>query len=140
MNFGVETVLCILAFCINVIAATAYFYNFYGGQKITSGYSPDGKKGKWDYKKDANIGFYLDFSRLALGLVCLIFAIIEILLIFIPDKLTMVDSPLLRGIIYIISGIAVLGCANDLGIAAGALQMAIGLALVIFGIIGMVGH
>lgn len=133
MNFGIETVLCILAFCINVIAAAAYFYNFDGDAKIHSGYEPSKHGSRNSY-------FYYNFSMFAFGLICLIFAIIEILLIFIPDKLTMVDSPLLRGIVYIISGIAVLGLANDLGIAAGALQMIIGVALVIFGIIGMVKH
>lgn len=134
MNFGIETVLCILAFCINVIAAAAYFFNFRGGQDISSGHAPK----EHGHKTDYNLWFYVEFSRFAFGLICLIFAVIEILLIFIPDKLTMVDSPLLRGIVYIISGIAVLGCASDLGIAAGALQMIIGVVLVIFGIIGMV--
>ena len=48
MNFGINTVFCILAFCINVIAAAAYFFDFHGNQKVHSGYAPDGGHKKED--------------------------------------------------------------------------------------------
>lgn len=131
MDFNVAMIFNILAFCTNVIAAAAFFYNFEGHGKIYSGHAPD--EGWWNY------GYYVSFSLFAFGLICLIFAVIEILLLIIPDKLSFIDSPILRGVVYIITGIAVLGCANDLGIAAGALQLIIGLAMVIFGILKMAG-
>lgn len=132
MRFGFETVLCLLAICTNAIAAAAYYLNFNGNQDITAGYSPN--------KSEVNIGFYIHFSRFALGLICVVFGIIEILLIFIADKLSFLSSPLLRGIIYAFSGIAVLGCANDLGIAAGSLQLIIGAVMIVYGIIILIKH
>lgn len=139
MKFGFETVLCLFAICTNTIAAAAYYLNFDGDQDITTGYSPRrGDNIKW--VKEVNIGFYINYSRFALGLICVVFGIIEILLIFIPDKLSFLSSALLRGVIYAFSGIAVLGCANDLGIAAGSLQLIIGAVMIIYGIITLIKH
>lgn len=139
MKFGFDTVLCILAVCIDAIAAAAYYLNFDGDQKITTGYAP--RRGdRIDWVKEANIFFYINFSKFALGLICIVFGIIEILLIFIPEKLSFLDSCLVRGIVYAFSGIAVLGCSNDLGIAAGILQMIIALVMIVWGIVQLVRH
>lgn len=139
MRFGFDTVLCIIAVCTNAIAASAYYINFDGDQKITSGYPPK-RNDRWDWVQEKNLGFYINFSRFSLGLICIVFGIIEILLIFIPEKMSFLDSTLLRGIVYAFSGLAVLGCANDLGIAAGALQMIIGAVMIVYGIVKLAMH
>ena len=131
-SFGVEQVLAILAFCINVIAAAAYFNMFRAEGEVHAGHDPNSH---W------NIYYYSNFSLLALGLCCLFFAVAEIGLMIKPDWFSFVESMILRGIVYIISGIAVIGASGDLGIAAGALQLFIGVVLIVYFIIksGMAG-
>lgn len=48
------------------------------------------------------------------------------------------NSDLIRGLIYIFKGVACLGASGDLGVAAGALEMTVGLILFILGIITFV--
>ncbi|OHT12591.1 hypothetical protein TRFO_03611 [Tritrichomonas foetus] len=125
-SFGVEQVLACLAFAINIIAAAAYFNMFESHTDVETGCNPG------NYGRFCNASFYMAFSVFALGLVCLIFAIAELGLMIKPDWFSFVDSPFLRGIVYILSGIAVLGASGDLGIAAGALQMIIGVVLIVY--------
>ena len=143
-SFGVDQVLAVLAFCINIIAAAAYFNMFVGEASDVhtgcdpgreAGWYPNGPNRHWEGGKYCNQGYYLNFSLFALGLCCLLFAVAEIGLMIKPDWFKFVDSPILRGIVYIISGIAVLGCSGDLGIAAGSLQLIIGVVLIVYFVI-----
>jgi hypothetical protein len=79
-----------------------------------------------------NNGWYYGYSLFAFGLISLLFAVAELGLIIKPDWFSFVDSPILRAVIYVLKGIATLGTSNDLGIAAGSLEIIIGAVMIIF--------
>jgi hypothetical protein len=135
-----ELVISVLAFCIQVIAAAAYFYAYdaYHGD-ITSGLAPkggskDGKGGIWGYWRNWNFGFYASYSVFCFGIMSVLFAVAELGLIIKPDWFSFVDSPVLRAVIYILKGVATLGVSNDLGIAAGSMEIIIGAVMLAYAI------
>jgi hypothetical protein len=71
------------------------------------------------------------------GLIFLILAIIEILLLMSATKdfVKFASQFTVRGIVYLVLGIPTLGIAGDLGIAAGVLLVVIGIVFIIMGII-----
>ncbi|KAH0790847.1 hypothetical protein GPJ56_005268 [Histomonas meleagridis] len=125
-QFSIQTVISILAFCIEVIAGAAYFCVFETGGTVKAGWKP---------KSNRNVLYYVSYSYLCFGLINLVFAIAELGLIFVPKYFSFVDSPILRGVYYALNGIATLGVAADLGIAAGSMQMIIGVVMIIVAIV-----
>lgn len=124
LSVGVKEVLMLLAFAIEVIAGGAYFNSYYSNSEVKTG-----------RHLKAIQGWYLSYSVFCFGLISLIFAVFEIGLVFFPQYFKFVDSMMLRSIIYILKGIATLGVSGDLGIAAGALELAIGAAMLIYSFI-----
>jgi hypothetical protein len=138
-TFSVNWVIGILAFCIEVIAGAAYFYQYdhtAGHNGIHSGCTPKEAVGWWGCN---NMAWYASYSLFGFGLISLLFAVAEIGLLLKPDWFAVVDSYVLRGIVYIIKGIATLGVSGDLGIAGGALELIIGAVELIFGILQKTG-
>ena len=134
MQVNLQFVIYILSFCVQVIVCAAYFndYSNHGNcDGIKSGYSPS--KGY-----SVNSCHYYNFSLLAFGIISLLFAICELGLAIAPDKFKFVDSDVLRGVVYILKGIATLGVSNDLGIAAGSMEIIVGAVLLILVIFNMI--
>jgi hypothetical protein len=128
---GPALVIGILAFCIEVIAGAAYFYSYESHSgKIRTGWKPG------DYS--INAWWYMSYSVFCFGLISLLFAIAELGLIIQPEWFSFVDSPILRAVVYILKGIATLGMSNDLGIAAGSMEIIIGAVMLIFAIINLI--
>jgi hypothetical protein len=126
-----ELVIGILAFCIEVIAGAAYFYSYESTDgKIHSGWKPA--------EYSINAWWYMSYSVFCFGLISLLFAVAELGLIIKPDWFSFVDSPILRAVVYILKGIATLGLSNDLGIAAGAMEIIIGAVMLILAIFRMI--
>ena len=145
----VKKIVCILAACIQIIVAAACFYQYdwnadvHYDTSIDSGWAPPKHYDKWDPKDPddrrnytwVNYGYFIQFSLFMFGLIALIFAIIEIGLFIVPQFFEFANSMVLRGVVYILVGIAVLGAANDLGIAAGSMSIIIGAVMLILGFI-----
>ena len=135
MQVNLQFVIYILSFCVQVIVCAAYF-NEYSHRScdssIKSGYAPNEKYGS------VNFCHYFNFSLLAFGIISVLFAICELGLAIAPDKFKFVDSDVLRGVVYILKGIATLGVSNDLGIAAGSLEIIVGAVLLILVIFNMI--
>jgi hypothetical protein len=120
-------VIGVLAFCIEVIAGAAYFHDYQTYQgKLQSGYSPS------FWWRTINWGWYASYSIFCFGLISLLFAIAELGLIVVPQYFGFVDSPVLRAVVYILKGIATLGVSNDLGIAAGSMEIIIGVVMLVY--------
>lgn len=124
LSLGAKEILMLLAFAIEIIAAGAYFNSYYSNTEVRTG----------RHLRSIQ-GWYLSYSVFCFGLISIIFAICEIGLVFFPQYFKFVDSMMLRAIIYILKGIATLGVSGDLGIAAGALELAIGVAMLIYAFI-----
>ncbi|EAX88646.1 hypothetical protein TVAG_023290 [Trichomonas vaginalis G3] len=65
------------------------------------------------------------------GMISLVMAVAELGLVFISQYFKFVDSVILRALIYILTGVAILGTSNDLGIAAASMQFIIAVVMVI---------
>lgn len=120
-----ELILSTLAFCIQIIAGASFFNVFRSGGKLHGGHSPG--SGKW-----VNMEFYNSYSVFCFGLISLFFAIAELGLVIKPELFAFVDSMILRAVIYFLKGIATLGTSGDLGIAAGSMEIIIGVTMVVF--------
>ena len=135
----VKKIVCILAACVQIIVGAACFYQYdYNGEsgKLHSGYEPP----KHGHDRDhwygwVNSHYFIQFSLFMFGLIGLIFAVIEIGLFIVPQFFEFANSMVLRGVVYVLVGIAVLGAANDLGIAAGSMSIIIGAVMLILGFI-----
>lgn len=134
-------IVSILAFIIEIITCASYFNMFSGKGRVKTGHKPsDG--GGW-----GNMGYYCDFSVFALGILSLTFAIVELLMVlrgFVSALqsikfLEILESPILRGVVYIVKGIATLGTSGDLGIAAGSLELIIGVVIIVLSLMGKLG-
>ncbi|KAH0794135.1 hypothetical protein GPJ56_002013 [Histomonas meleagridis] len=117
-------------------ATFIYYYSKYITDKtpsVTLGCTP---QPRWNgCSGSANLGWYLTFSLFAFGIMSFIFGIAEIGLLFFTKYFSAVSSPLLRGLVYVLKGLAVFGVAGDLGISAGVIEMVCGAFLVIFWIL-----
>ena len=115
----------ILTACALVIAAVADIYflsqSEYGWE-IKAGFEPK--------YVGANIMFYVNISVLIWCIFCLLFAVLEIGLCTGIAFFGKFNFLYLKGISYILLGIAHLGVCGDLGIAAGSL-------LLIFGVVSL---
>ena len=126
----IKKIVCILAACIQIIVGASCFYTY--------------DKGHWDNHLDSgwapkhvgvNIGYFYGFALFMFGLIALIFAVIEIGLFIVPQFFEFANSMVLRAVVYILVGIAVLGTSADLGIAAGSMSIIIGAVMLVLGII-----
>jgi hypothetical protein len=125
--FTPQLAIGLLAFAIEVIAGTAYFYVYNSHHNgIQSGFKPAWLGG------GVNMGWYGSYSIFCFGLISILFAVAELGLLFAPQYFGFVDSPVLRAVVYILKGIATLGVSNDLGIAAGSLEIIIGVVMILF--------
>jgi hypothetical protein len=143
-----KVILGLLAFCVQVIAAAAYFYLYdhmvWDTVKIFRGYAPNRPCGVWRSDGDYNCGpwisggWYAAYTVFAFGILSLIFAIVELVLVFMPIDIIkeLFGSDGLRAIVYIFKGLATLGVSNDLGVAAGSLEIIVGGILIILVIYG----
>ena len=125
MQVTPEFIIGILAFCIQVIAAGSYFNVFHGHGRLHGGHSPDA--GKW-----ANMNFYHSYSVFCFGITSVLFAVAELGLLLKPEWFGFVESMILRGVVYCIKGIATLGTSGDLGIAAGSMELIIGVVMIVY--------
>lgn len=97
-----------------------------GGWTIHTGYKPS---------DNPNHGFFTNFASLGFCIILFLYAIVEIMSFFQVEKAKVFDVGYVKPIIYLVSGICLLGLCGDLGIAAGALMLAAGvfwLALLIY--------
>lgn len=98
-------------------------------QKVHAGYKPSDSNGL------VNLEFFMWFYVLALCIVSFFFVIVEIALIFKLSYTKMFEVCIIRGAIYLFKGIATLGVAGDLGIAAAAFEFLSALILIVLEVI-----
>ena len=143
----VKKILCVLAACVEIICGASCFYTYdqirWSDDGLSRGYSPDGEKDghKW-YGSFVNETYFVKFSLFMFGLIALIMAVIEIMLLIdcVAKYVEFAASMVLRAIIYVLTGIAILGTANDLGIAAGSMSIIVGGIMLILSIFEMIKH
>ena len=132
----IEFVFALLSFCIQIISGAAYLNMFESDGEVKTGYSPSS-----DYGRFGNSTYYANFSMLAFGLISLFFAVVEFFIMIAGcwakgrEVFKVFDSMILRGIVYVVKGIATLGASGDLGIAAGAMEMIVGAAMIIYALV-----
>ncbi|EAY04677.1 hypothetical protein TVAG_474750 [Trichomonas vaginalis G3] len=117
-----------IACTIEIIATASCFYMYDHiadghSSTVASGYSPK------HYK--VNLEYYSLVSLFMFGMISLIMAIAELGLVFMPQYFKFVDSTILRAVIYILTGVAIIGTSADLGIAAGSMQFIIATVMII---------
>lgn len=119
----------IFSFCSLVIGgSTCAYYLSVSTQRwnIHTGCKPS---------SSCNSGFFTNFSALGFCIILFLYAIVEIMSFFQVERVRVFDVGYIKPIIYLISGICLLGLSGDLGIAAGAFMLASGvfwLALLIY--------
>jgi hypothetical protein len=151
-GLNAKTIITALAFCIQVIAGAAYFWTYDhntwdGAWKLRNNSGGQGKSfcpmshQTWvgHYFVWCNTAYYAAASLFLLGILSLLLAIAELVIVFAADKAKFLDSFILRGVVYIVKGIIKLGTANDLGLAAGSMEIIIGAIMVICVILQKVG-
>lgn len=97
-----------------------------GSWAIHTGCKPD---------RSCNTGFFTNFSSLGFCIILFLYAIVEAMSFFQVERVKAFDVGYVKPIIYLISGICLLGLCGDLGIAAGSLMLVAGVlwvALLIF--------
>ena len=125
-----KKIVCIIAACVDIIVGASCFYHYdriHHDSHLESGWEPEHV---W-----VNQGYFILFSLFMFGLIGLIFAVIEIGLFIVPQFFEFANSMVLRGVIYVLVGIAVLGTSADLGIAAGSMSIIVGAVMLILGFI-----
>jgi hypothetical protein len=128
MKESYKHVFRVLAFNIQVIAAASYFYHFDKighGSEVQTGRAPKNPAGF------INVGWYRSYSLFAFGTISLILAVCELTSIVGRQLFLFMDSMVVRGGIYILKGIATLGTSNDLGVAAGSMEIILGGTLIL---------
>ena len=93
--------------------------------KIKTGHAPDAPEGFY------NGEFYIWFYLFAFCVVSFFFVIVEFALIFKTKYTKLFEICIIRGAFYLFKGIATLGVASDLGIAAAAFEFLAALILII---------
>lgn len=124
----VKRVIPFIAFAVEVIAGASCFYmydksNYGDANKVESGYAPK--------YYGVNASYYVLCSLFIYGLISLVMAVCELGLVIVPQYFKFVDSVILRVVIYVLTGIAILGTSADLGIAAASMQWIISLVMLI---------
>lgn len=83
----------------------------------------------------SNLQWFIGFTALVYALLSLFFVFTEVGLVFFDRFFKKLKSDALRGYIYVAKGVAILGLSGDLGIAAGTIEMAVGVVLIVMHII-----
>lgn len=116
------------------------------GSSIFPDYDFGDNPSESDYTKFFQNFFYLKFaSFLALGLMCFIYAIVEILILValilelggkqLPLIKKAFYGPVVRGFVYVFISIPILGVSSDLGAASGIITCIVGIVILVFGIL-----
>ena len=119
----------VYTFCALIIggATCAYFLSIsIGNWRIRTGCEP---------KQNCNWAFFMNFAALGFCIILFLYAVVEIISLFQVHQAHILNISYIKPIIYLISGICLIGICGDLGIAAGAFMLAAGviwLAIIIF--------
>lgn len=127
-------VIIALAFASQVISGAAFIYQYdhsgRGAHGVETGCPPGGDR---RCPFSINSGWYSAVSLIVFGVMSFFFAVAEVGLLFFPKYFEFVNSDVLRACVYVIKGVACLGVANDLGVAAGSIEIIVGgIMLIIF--------
>lgn len=93
--------------------------------KIVTGYAPTYKSSQM------NAAFFQGYARVLMAILSLGFLLFEILVIVRGQWFTTIRNRVIRGVLYLLKGIAALGSVGSLGIAAGSFEI-IAAAVLIF--------
>lgn len=123
------TAICAIISNILVLATHIYFLDKnYTSSKVRTGYSP---------KQNGNILFFTMYAAILNVIVTILAILFEIVIMIKEQWFTSIKNRFLRGTLYLIIGIVTLGLMNDLGIAAGSIQIMVSVAMIILELIGM---
>ncbi|KAH0785776.1 hypothetical protein GPJ56_010338 [Histomonas meleagridis] len=124
---SIDFILAIAA-CIALILVAAtyitYLNKHWWGGSIKVGCSP---KDAWG----CNSAFYASCTSVIMTITALCFAIFEIGIIFKGAWFTSIKNRLVRAVFYLLQGMMTLGMMNDLGIAAGSIEMIVAGVMII---------
>lgn len=84
---------------------------------IVTGFAPSEASGR------KNAGFFLGYARVLMAIVSLCLLLFELLIIIRGQWFTTIRNRIIRGVLYLLKGIAALGCVGNLGIAAGSFEI-----------------
>lgn len=119
-------VLCMIG---EVLASATFIYALAKrgvNSKITTGFAPTYEK-----SSQVNGGFFLGYTRILMAVVSLGFLLFEILVIIRGHWFTTIRNRLIRGVLYLLKGIAALGAVGSLGIAAGSFEIIAAAVLIV---------
>ena len=131
----IKIVFGILVACCEILVAATFFYYYDQANKGADGdYKIDfGNKVNKDEEYSVNRYWVYHFYPVFLGLISLLFAVYEILLI-VPQLSSYSDlfnAPIFRAIFYLFMAIPVIGLAGNLGISAGTFGLLAGVLTII---------
>ena len=136
LTINVNFVLSVLSIVIQFLAGCAFANDVtkrgVSMAKIKPCSPSDYKAGECGWSNDF---FSLNYFDVVLCVLSFFMVFVEVGLLAGFSYAMYFNSDLIRGLIYIFKGVACLGASNDLGVAAGALEMTVGLILFILGII-----
>jgi hypothetical protein len=114
-------------FSSQVIAAASYFYHYNRighGWEVKIGFAPNDPGGF------VNAEWFESYSIFALGLFSLVLAVSGFGILLAEDWF--LDRMHIFGIVFILKGLATLGTSNDLGVAAGSIEIGMGIGFLPF--------
>ena len=130
-SIALDRITAICAIVSNALILATYIYFLdknYRSSHITTGYGP---------KYSVNLNFFYMYTAI-LNVIFSIAAIVFEIIIMIKEQwFTSIKNRILRGSLYLIIGIVTLGICNDLGIAAGSIEIIVASVMIILELIGM---
>lgn len=120
------------ALCCLVVSAASMLYYYDGfitkeDRPTKIHFKPTGVK---KHDSDNNSEWLIYYTLIFYGVICLICAVFEIILIardFIPLNIaSLVDAPVFRGLLYVAIGCLAFGTSGDLGFASGIITIIAG--------------
>ena len=130
-SIALDRITAICAIVSNALILATYIYFLdknYRSSHITTGYGP---------KYSVNLNFFYMYTAI-LNVIFSIAAIVFEIIIMIKEQwFTSIKNRILRGSPYLIIGIVTLGICNDLGIAAGSIEIIVASVMIILELIGM---
>ena len=118
-------VLCMVA---EILASATYIYALskrHVNGKVVTGYGINYKNSQM------NSSFFLGYTRILMASLSIGFLLFEILVIVRSNWITTIRNRIIRGVVYLLKGIAALGAVGSLGIAAGSFEIIAATVLII---------
>ena len=129
MRISIDVPVAVFCMIAEILASAVYIYAL-SKQKVNStiltGYAPSNKEFAM-----ANRGLFLGYTRILMAILSLLFLIFEILIIVRGRWFTTIKNRMIRGVMYLLKGIAALGCVGDFGIAAGSFEIIAAAVLIV---------